>query len=441
MACTLTIAGVTGITTNGTLTSIVATGEATNCTSVIVEIECGTAQPQRQSVAVDTSTSPGTWTVTFQAAPTSCVCTKPIKVTAKCDDQSEACIAELTSELECVEGGGGQVCPSISLIGLSASDCNPDGTRAIQITYQLNSASHYSAHLVDSNNNTIGAPLSNVVGPQTLSGGGNYAGTETFRVIVTQPAGCPGSTPFSDQIPVCLTCPSVMFTSSIGGSQGSYTVTVTATVSSPTAFTANLMEGTNTLASGSGGPASLVLVSPTESLPDNSSKTFEVVVTSPTTCGPAQLVVNAPSTQPPDGGGGGGYCDYLLWTAFGLIATGIVLTVIGVCTGNVALEAIGATALAVGLIILAVWYWLCGSVPGGCGTLYSIRCAVKFMVVYGWIIGLVLGWLHNWLCGGAALVGWGIWGLVYALLGDAQNNKHCPQPHECSTLPQSTSGP
>jgi hypothetical protein len=148
-------------------------------------------------------------------------------------------------------------------------------------------------------------------------------------------------------------------------------------------------------------------------------------------------VVNAPGNQTGNGNGngGGGYCDYLLWTAFTLIATGIVLLVIGVCTGNVASGVIGGTSLAVGLIILGVWYALCGSSPGGCGTLYNVKCIVRYIVLYGWIIGLLLGWLNNWTCGIAALVGWGIWGPIYLLLGDVQDNKHCPEPHDCSPLP------
>ena len=337
-----------------------------------------------------------------------------------------------------MRGGGWSSLPLISLIGLFAGDCNPDGTRAIQITYQLDSPSTYSAHLVDSNNNTIATPPG-VMGQQHLSGGGNYAGTETFRVIVTQPTGCPGSTPFSDQIPACLTCPSVTIVSNISPVPNSpdFTVTVTATLDSPTPYNAELREGANTLDQimmPLGGQGTLASALP-ESLPANTSRTYEVVITSPTTCGITTLVVPAPGNHTGNGQGQGDYCNYLLWTAFTLIATGIVLTVIGVCTGIVALEVTGALSLAVGLIILAVWYGLCGRLPGGCGTLYTVRCIVKFIVVYSWIIGLLLGWLHNWTCGVAALVGWGIWGAVYALLGDAQDHKHCPEPHECSTLP------
>ena len=302
MACTLTITGVTGITTGGTLTSIVVTGQATNCNSVTVQIECGTGQPQKlTNVPVDTST--GTWTATFQAVPESCVCSKLIRVVALCDDQLQSCHATFNKELECVEGGG-QVCPSIVSVLLSPGDCNPDGTRTVQITCQLDSTSSYSAHLVDSSNNTIGVPLSNVSGPQTLSGGGNYAGTETFRVIVTQPTGCPASIPFSVQIPACLTCPSVTIVPTISPVPNSpdFTVVVTATLDSPSPYTAELREGANTLDSlPIPAAGTRTMVSPSESLPANTSRTYDVVITSPTTCGITTLMVPAPGNDTGNG--------------------------------------------------------------------------------------------------------------------------------------------
>lgn len=299
MACTLTITGVAGMTTGGTLTSIVVTGQSTNCKSVSVQIQCSDGQPQTMAnVAVDTTTTPWTWTATFQNIPASCVCSKGIVVVAQCDEQGETCTTTFKAALKCMPSGGG-ACPSITVAGVTVGDCNPDGTRQVQISYQLN-GTNYSAHLVDSNNNTIGVPLSNVSGVHILMGQGNYTGTETFTVVVTQPGGCAGdSLPIG--IPDCAMCPNVTFVQTINpdpNSPGNYTSSVTAMLSSTSAYDAQLWEGTTELDSTPGLVAgSYNLQSPTESLPANTSRTYEVKIISPANCGVEQSVVTAPGSK------------------------------------------------------------------------------------------------------------------------------------------------
>ncbi len=343
MECTLTITGVTGITTGGTLTSIVVAGESTNCTSVNVQIQ---SQPQ-PTVQVDTSTSPWTWTVTSQTVPEGCACGKEISVAAECDQKGESCKTSVSEVLNC--------------------------------------------------------------------------------------------------IPV-ETCPNVTFMPTINpvpNSPGNYTVTVTATLNSSSAYTAELVEGAIIL----DGPISPLpgvpgnLVSLPESLPANTSRTYEVVIISPTSCPPSQLVVTAPGSGGGNGGnGGGGFCNTLLWTALTLIATGVVLGVIAVCTGNVVLGiAAGGGTLALGMIILLLWAHLCGRLPGGCETLRTANCMVSWIIAYGWIIVVLLGFLQGGWCGVSAFVGWGNWALVKQVIEQVQLQKNCPAPWTCSVLPGSTS--
>lgn len=437
MACTLTITGVAGMTTGGTLTSIVVSGESTNCTSVNVRIQCSDGQPQTlTNVAVDTATTPWTWTATFDNVPESCVCSKGIDVTAQCGQKGQSCQATSSAVLKCMPGGGGGACPSIT--GSSASigsDCNPDGTRQVQISFQLN-GTNYSAHLVDSNNVTIGA-LSNVSGPQTLSGQGNYTGTETFSVFVTQPADCAG---FSSTvgIPECDECPNIHWVPSINpdpNSPGNYTAAMTVMLDSTSPYDAELWEGSTEWASTPGpvvGPYNLQ--SGTESLPANTSRTYEVKIISPAGCGADTQTISAPGTKGGNGGGSPG-CDGLLWAALGLIATGVVLGVIAVCTLNLWLGIVAASTLALGWALLGLWAWLCSRFPGGCGTLRTVNCIVKGIIAYGWIIALLLGLLHGWVCGAAAAAAWGNWGLVLVVIEQVQMAKNCPQPTSCSVLP------
>lgn len=444
MACTLTITGVAGMTTGGTLTSIVVTGQSTNCKSVSVQIQCSDGQPQTMAnVAVDTTTTPWTWTATFQNLPASCVCSKGIVVVAQCDEQGESCTTTFKAALKCMPSGGG-ACPSITVAGVTVGDCNPDGTRQVQISYQLN-GTNYSAHLVDSNNNTIGVPLSNVSGVHILMGQGNYTGTETFTVVVTQPGGCAGdSLPVG--IPDCAMCPNVTFVQTINpdpNSPGNYTSSVTAMLSSTSAYDAQLWEGTTELDSTPGlVVGSYNLQSPTESLPANTSRTYEVKIISPANCGVEQSVVTAPGSKGGGNGGGGGSfgCDALLWSALGLISTGLVLGVIAICTGNLGLGIGAGITLAVGIALLAIWAFVCGRLPGGCGTLRTVNCLLKWIIAYGWIIALLLGLLHGWACGLAAAAAWGSWGLVLVVIEQVQMQKNCPQPTSCSVLPFTNSG-
>jgi hypothetical protein len=395
-------------------------------------------------VTVDTSTTPWTWTATFPSVPESCVCTKGIDVVAQCAEMGESCKATFSGALKCMPGGGGGGCPSITVVGLSVGDCNLDGTSQVQITYQLN-GTNYSAHLVDSNGNTIGVALSNVSGVHTLSAQGNYTGTETFTVVVTQPGGCAGDS-FSVTLPECNVCPDVTFVQTINpdpNSPGNYTSAVTAMLNSTSAYEAQLWEGANewdsTLGSVTG---AYNLQSPTEPLPANTSLTYEVRIISPAGCGEPQLVVTAPGATGGGGGGGGGGgfgCDALLWAALGLIATGLVLGVIAICTGNLGLGIGAGVTLAAGIALLAIWALICSRFPGGCGTLRTVNCLLKWIIAYGWIIALLIGLLHGWACGVAAAAAWGSWGLVLVVIEQVQSDKNCPEPRSCSVLPFSSS--
>jgi hypothetical protein len=296
MACTLTVDDVTGFTTGGALTTIVVSGTAVNCKSVTVEITCNTEHDLLTGVPVDTSISPGEWTATFTPVPETCRCSGKIEVSVKCDDGAEFCSADDAFELKCEPEDG--ECPSISLTGIDIGVCNPDGTRTFTITADLNSPSSYSAELRDSLATLLGTVSGS--GMLTLSGSGDYAGSETFNIVVTSPMGCPGMTlPLTG--PPCLTCPDINLNHEIGGcdDDGNRIVTLTATLNSTDPYTAELRDAIDTVLDSVSGTGTQIL-SHTETIAGATSKFFKVIVTSPVTCGIVETEIDVPPCVCPE---------------------------------------------------------------------------------------------------------------------------------------------
>lgn len=229
----------------------------------------------------------------FEAA--ECECDSEIKVLAECESVP-GCDASLLTTVVCEE----PQCPSISWSGIEISECKPDGTRTVTISAQLDSPSLYSAELRDSTATVLDSVSGS--GILTLSGSGDYAGPgpEIFDVVITSPEGCPGmSLPLG--IPTCPKCPRVNFDYEIGGcdESGNRTVTITAELNSPDPYTAELRNASDTVldtVSGSG----IQTLSHSEAITGGTSKTFKVVITSPTTCGNTEVEIDVPPCDCPE---------------------------------------------------------------------------------------------------------------------------------------------
>ena len=318
--------------------------------------------------------------------------------------------------------------------------CNADGTRTYDVSFDLDSPFSYSAELRDSAANILGS-LPPGVGPRTLSGTHDYVGgPETFTVIVTSPLGCDGFSAHSVG-PTCpKPCPEVTLVPTIttDSSTGENTVVVTATLTStsPDAFAAELNEDGTTLDSGSG-VGSLTLTSPSEPLPTGTSRTFRVVITSPTPCRATTLEVPAPGSGDGDGDGGGSFgCDGLLWLAFTLITTALVLAVLAVCLGNPAFGITSGVVLAVGLLLFALWALFCSRLPGACAVLRTLECIVEWIIAIVPFIALLIGLLTgNIACGLAVLATEAPWGLFLIAIQQLQIARRCPPSTTSCFLP------
>jgi hypothetical protein len=138
-------------------------------------------------------------------------------------------------------------------------------------------------------------------GTQTLPGSRNYTGTVTFSVVITSPAGCPGIT-LPVTLPDCFVCPSITWDPPVKSAtcdaalNRSVMVTAHATSPSPSSFTAALRNAGTTLDTKTGS-GSLTL-SGMGSYPGGSMQTFEVVITSDSTCGSSSIKVNVDSCCP-----------------------------------------------------------------------------------------------------------------------------------------------
>lgn len=118
MACTVTIASVTGVLPpGGTVpTGIVVTGTSTECVTGLIKVtvDCGTS-PMTMTVPVDAM---GGWVATFGSASV-CQCGKPISVRASCSDGG--CESTLDTVLQCEAAQG---CPSLGSFTVSVDGCS-----------------------------------------------------------------------------------------------------------------------------------------------------------------------------------------------------------------------------------------------------------------------------------------------------------------------------
>jgi hypothetical protein len=116
MACSLTIASVTGTGPAGSPT-VTVTGTGTDCAEVDVALDCGSGPPLTEKATV----TAGAWSATFQN--TGCPCGSEITVSAQCTTDA-ACTATLATTLFCDN------CPLVD-VDVTVGDCNAMGLREV----------------------------------------------------------------------------------------------------------------------------------------------------------------------------------------------------------------------------------------------------------------------------------------------------------------------
>ena len=291
MPCIITITEVKG-TSPGP--SIIVKGEAEECEKVKVRLVCTTGLPQEQTTVVVA----GKWEADFpNAAEIGCACNNDYVVIAECVDNPSCAAKRGPERLEC-EGGE---CPSISFTKLIFGDCT-DGTTPFTIEATLTGVGNFTAELRDSVNGLLdagSAPLS----PLVLQGTGNYSGTVTFDVKINSPSNCPGaSLPIS--FPSCPECPSIILDYDIGGCDetGNRSVTVTAVLDSPDPYSAQLKDLNDVVldevpTQPSPPVSGQQTLSHSETLPGGTSKTYKVVINSPSGCSKSELTIDVPSCR------------------------------------------------------------------------------------------------------------------------------------------------
>jgi hypothetical protein len=293
MACSLTITSVLGIQpVGGVPFAIRVTGTATDCPKVNLALRCPGFTPGIVFNGSAVVGSGGAWSADVPTPTDSgCLCGGRIVIDAVCSTDP-TCTAHFSGNFACE----GAQCPTVAWSGFMIGDCNPDGTRTVNISATVTAPNACSAELTDGTN--VLATVSGA-GTLTLTGTGNYIGTVTFAVVIISPPGCTGiSLPIT--LPACAVCPNVVWDAPMFGAcdnAGNRLVTVTAHLSSPGMFTAELRQNNVPLAMGSGpGTVTLTYTGP---YPGASMQTFEVVITSATTCGTSSNTVAVPTCHCP----------------------------------------------------------------------------------------------------------------------------------------------
>ncbi|MCC6557181.1 MAG: phage holin family protein [Polyangiaceae bacterium] len=306
-------------------------------------------------------------------------------------------------------------CPNVAFDD-EVGPCDEEGNRAVTITAELDSADPYTAELHDAG----GAVLDTVTGPgvQILSHSGSYPGgsSQTFRVVVTDPALC-GYSEITVDVPSCG-CPDVEFDPADVGacdSGGNRAVAVTAHLAAPQAFAAELRDGSGAVLDAVAGSGAQTL-SHSGTYPAGSTQTFTVVVTDPAGCEGGTLTVSVPACDGGgdggDGGDGGLGCGILRVVIAIAAAVGLVAALLALCVPAAAFAlGIIAGALALGALIAGIVYALfCPDKPCAWALLVSGQAllgagvaAILFSACCAWVFWAGLGLV---LAGLSALLAW-----------------------------------
>lgn len=406
MACTITISSATGtVSPAGTLSQIVVSGLASNCSQVDVSITCPPSPAQTMTVPV----SGGSWSATFTNLPPTCKCTGSITIRVTCSDHMESCSALTTLQIDCPPPAA--ECPQFTAINWLIGDCQADGSSPVTFTCGLFATGTYTAEL-QANGSTIA--IVSGPGATTLTGSGNFTGSVTFVVVITNPTGCTSLPPITVTLPTCPKCPDVTlgFTYSMDcDANGNRSVTVTASVVATSPTTAELLNPAGAVVDSVSGTGTLNMTD-TATYPAGSTQLYTVQIISQGNCGIDQLSIQLPACAQTSGGNGDGtpFCPccialilvviayYLTW-AFGFYTGDLVVPVIQVNLGS---------ALGWASVVFALLVWLvvkCYMTVESCKKCWEcrfFRCMIVALISS--IILILLLLVVSLIIGGAPLV-------------------------------------
>ena len=173
--------------------------------------------------------------------------------------------------------------------------------------------------------------------------------------------------------------------------------------------------------------------------------------------------VSVAACPPPSTNGGGpSTCDVLLWVALGCMFVGGLLAIIGCVLyhfypyAGLVVGIIGGVLLTIGLILFLIWWIVCRFLTACPVILAAIDVVTVLIFVFGIIaaivaiIAIIVRVPSMWGCVGQALITWGGWGVILALLVWLARSRRClianpsggPSPALASfSTPLGSSGP
>ena len=251
MACSIKILSAAGTQHTGALVSIAITGTETDCDKVRVDVSCGGGNSIQQTV----QSIGGAWTAIFKAADiktADCFCNKPIQVTATCADPSTTGCSDTVSF-------NALLCTALwceATVSATVDTVCDHGKRKVTLSIQNAHPIAFSAWL----NFGDGSPVATITVPPlgTLNVAHSYApGSYTATLEIPgclNPDGTQAKKSVTFTVGPC--CPEIVLNAQAAGACNTdgtqtYTITATVTPANPGTITANLVEGTSLLASGS----------------------------------------------------------------------------------------------------------------------------------------------------------------------------------------------
>ena len=126
-----------------------------------------------------------------------------------------------------------------------------------------------------------------------------------------------------------------------------------------------------------------------------------------------------------DGGGSSINCAVLLAAALLLGILACVLAIIAACTGNAILGVVAGVLAIVALIALIVWLFICARM--NCALFNWARWITLWILLIAPVIGIIVAIFGGVICGLiAAIILWGYWGTVLAILDIIGPKIGCP---------------
>lgn len=117
-------------------------------------------------------------------------------------------------------------------------------------------------------------------------------------------------------------------------------------------------------------------------------------------------------------------CAAMLLAAIGLLISGAILIIIGICTGTGLSTVAGTVLAAVGAILLGLWFWFCRKTTS-CAVLQQVRCLLFYAGAIFGFFALLLSWLSGIACGLPAILSSLGWFGIQALVTDVMIAKGC----------------